>query len=245
MISKSFAFVSCYVLRCYTSSPRRNYNFETSCIRLISPYLHLWFWPFVLREIGRGRQDMSLSHLNFATGLTSDSKISTTYGKSVAIGSHLFFLPLGIVVIASHVLYLCAFWRTLCCKSCEPFLRAKHISLLPENHAAWPGLLGPLMPGNCVAESNRGTAVSAVPYAAWLLITPSSVTVNWIELLLWCVACSSAVVSARCRCYASIGKFVASRSAIAPRSWMRFAYVVGCYRGFLPAVSLGHRGHRC
>ena len=59
-------------------------------IRLISPYLHLWFWPFVLRGIGRGRQDISLSHLNFATGLTSDSKISTTYGKSVAIGSHLF-----------------------------------------------------------------------------------------------------------------------------------------------------------
>ena len=140
---------------------------------------------------------------------------------------------------------LCAFWRTLCCKSCEPFLRAKHISLLPENHAAWPGLLGPLMPGIFVAESNRGTAVSAVPYAAWLLITPSSVTVNWIELLFRCVACSSAVVSARCRCYASFGKFVASRSAFAPRSWMRFAYVVGCYRGFLPSVSLGHRCHRC
>ena len=90
LISKSFAFVSCYVLRCYTSRPRRNYDFETSCIRLISPYLHLWFWPFVLRGLGRGRQDISLSHLNFATGLTSDSKISTTYGKSVAIGSHLF-----------------------------------------------------------------------------------------------------------------------------------------------------------
>ena len=64
------------------------------------------------------------------------------------------------------------------------------------------------MPGIFVAESNRGTAVPAVPYAAWLRITPS-VTVNWIELLLLCVACSSAVVSARCRCYASSVKSVA------------------------------------
>ena len=94
-----------------------------------------------------------------------------------------FFLPLGIVVIVSHVLYLCAFWRTLCCKSCESFLRAKLISLLRENHAAWPGLLGPLMPGHCVVESIRGTAVSAVPYAAWLLISPS-VTVSSIIIAL-------------------------------------------------------------